>query len=257
MIKIENKTLKRDQFEIKDMSFEIERNKITAIVGRNAAGKSSLIYGLIGSLNLNIESSNVKSSYVGQDIPFNPKLYVYQIPEILELIDHDLDKNLFKSYLNKFNISSSTKIELLSKGQNKYVMLALALARNPNILYLDEISLNIDQYKKENFKELLETYMQEDNRTVVLSTNQIDVFEDVIDNIIYIKNGHIFYSGSLLNLKTNVEIVAYNQALDDIIYSEENVYDPKALVQRKNKGEGSLTEILKFLERSSYEKIHL
>ncbi len=257
MIKVINQTLKRDKFEIRDMNFEIEKGKVTALVGKNNAGKSSLMYGLIGSIPLETNKEAFTSAFVGNNMPFNPHITVSEVPNLMQNIHPNFSRDAYFNYCRTFNLEIYSKLIILSKGQIKYVMLACALSLDPDVLFLDEIMLNIDQFKKENFKSVIEDFMKKGDKTVVLATNQIEFFEDVIDNLIYIKNNHIYYAGSLLNLKSNLKIVNTDEVKDEpILYETKSAFSSEALIQTKHGDEENLVMLLKYLERSSNEKLY-
>ncbi len=259
MIKIKNGNLKRGDFEVNDINLEIHRNKITALVGRNGTGKTSLIYGLIGSIPFTKTNPELKIGYVGNDAPFYTGYNLNEVVNLLRVIEPEFDVIGYKKYLDKFNLHLSSRFGELSKGEVKSFMLAIALTRNPDVLILDEMDVHLDQFKKEDLKGILLDYMKEGDKSIIMSTHQIEAYEDIMDDIIFIKENHLCYFGSVYDLKTNLEIVQCDEdALEhfELIHVVKNKYHTEALIQRKNDGLTPLKDILLLLERSAYEKIY-
>lgn len=262
MIKITNSTIKRKDFFLEIDNLEIKENKVYAIIGKNAAGKSSLLYALTGALYTDLVwKEDLKIAYVANDWPFTEHEYISKIADHMVLLDPSFDKDKFWLLLEKFKINYFNNKKVLSTGDQKMVQLAIALVRNPDLLILDEFLLNIDQYRKEEFKSILSDFMSQANKSIVIATNQLDAFEDIVDNLIYLKNNRIFYNGSLLKLKENFYIK--RMAKEEISHEDnianliENEYYTEALIREKNNFNSNILSIIKHLERTDDEEIIL
>lgn len=262
MLQIKEGSIIRGDFKLENFNIEIKANKVYAIIGKNAVGKSSLLYALSGAVYSNLSKDyNVKLAYVGEEWPYNPKKALKYLNEEVIFFDSSFDNNKYLSYLEMFNINSNHKIINLSKGEKKMVLLAVALSREINVLLLDEILLNIDQYKQAVFKNLLREFMLENNKSIVLATNQIDAFEELIDEVIYLKNHNLFYQGSIIDLKTNYQIKQINKTdiskYSNIVSKINYKYYVEILLERKNDGTSNILDIIKHLERSNYAELHI
>ena len=262
MIKIKNATIKRNNFEMININLEIKSNQIIAILGKNASGKSSLLHLLTGALPSNmIKQDNLKLAFVDENWPFNLGHSLNTIGELIQNIESSFNAQVFNDYLLKFKIEPHDIYAELSTGNQKMSLLAYSLARNPDLLILDEILLNIDEYRKHHFNDILLEFMSVQNRSIVISTNQIDVLEDIVDEIIYLKDNQIIYQGSILNLKTNLnvlnikheEIDSYKNVLSTIRHD----HYLEICVKEKNDGSSDILDIINHLERINHDQIHL
>ena len=182
MIQIKDGIIKRDAFEIKDINLNIKPNKITGIIGKNASGKSSLLHLLTGALPSNlIKQDNLKIGFVDENWPFKLDHSLFDIGKLTQNIETSFKPEVFNERLLEFKIEPHDIYAELSTGNQKMSLLAFALTRNPNLVSLSEILLNIDEYRKHHFKDILLKFMSQENRSVVISTNQIDVLEDIIE----------------------------------------------------------------------------
>lgn len=113
MLKIKNGKIKRNQYVLEDINLCIKKGTLNLVVGKNAAGKSSLLYAMIGSLKLemgSLEKRELRIAYVGNDIPFNSSLNSFQIEDMLIKIDSKFSLKSFSNNLIKFNIERSQRI---------------------------------------------------------------------------------------------------------------------------------------------------
>ena len=257
MLEIKDGEIKRGKYHLKNINFKIDKGRLNIVVGKNAAGKSSLLYAITGSILLekgSINKCGLKISYVGNDVPFNEALDSDQIIDIVRKIDTNFDESLFLNYLNRFSISTSKRIRELSSGQKKLFMLSLALSRDVDLLILDEITLNIDALRKDEMKELFQDFLLTGEKSVIVSTNQLEVFENIADTVTYIKDNHIAYHGSINNLLGSYRIWQGSKEefenLENVVGYEMREFSVEALVEDTSLGSpASLKEILIYLER--------
>lgn len=257
MLEIKDGEIKRGKYRLKDINFEINKGTLNIIVGKNAAGKSSLLYAIIGSILLekgSIQKESLKLAYVGNDIPFNQAMDSQQIIDVIKKIDSGFNEKLFIQHLNNFSISKTKRIRELSTGQKKLLMLSIALSRDVDLLILDEITLNIDALRKDEMKELFQNFLLTGEKSIIISTNQLEVFEVIADTITYIKDNHIAYHGSVGNLLGRYRLWQGTQEdfneLENVVGYEAREFSVEALVETDRIGTpASLKEVLIYLER--------
>lgn len=258
MLKIKNGKIKRDKYTLTDININIEKDTVNLVVGKNSTGKSSLLYTFIGSILLEegiMEKDDVKIAYVGHEIPFNEELKIKKTAQIIFDIDDSFSIFTFYENLDKFNINKHQKIKELSTGQKRLFMLAIALSRESNLLILDEITLNIDALKQEEIKNIFQNYLISGNKSIILSTNQMEIFEDVADTVTYIKNNSIAYHGSIENLLNRYSLWQGSREefkeLKNVVAYQTLEYSIEALVKDNNniKPNASLKDVLIYLER--------
>lgn len=206
-----------------DINLNLDEGKIYGLLGRNGVGKSTL---------MNIISGHIKSDggvlqLNGQDI-YENSTAIENICLVREKgipVDDDRVKRLFKiagllyknwdeDYKNflvkEFNLNVKTKYNKLSRGNQTIVGLIIGLASRCEVTIFDEPSLGLDAAFRYKFYNLLLEDVQNNPRTVIISTHLIDevtnLFEEVIilnDEKVFLKDqvGNILEKGHFLNGK--------------------------------------------------------
>lgn len=260
MIQISNGSIKRDDFHLDNINLEIKPNSMNIIVGKNSAGKSSLLYTLTGAIVLQtgtLKDKFIRKAFVSNDAPFISLVLLNDLPSRVMLLDPHFDKSAYYRYLEYFNISSKEMFQELSVGQQKLVQLSIALAREVDLLLLDEINLNVDAINEKKILNLLEEYISKGHNSVVVSTNKLELFEDLSDQLIYIRNNSIAYQGDIDSFINTYTI--YNGNLDEIEdkktikASIKGKYSTEFLLENTTQGERSnVSNILRLIERSHH-----
>ncbi|CAM3709638.1 ATP-binding cassette domain-containing protein [Erysipelothrix urinaevulpis] len=266
MLKIKDGTIRRGSYELQGVNIDVPKNTITVLVGRNASGKSTLIDGIIGSLlfqNGTIEKEQLNIAYVGTDNPFDKRVEGMLMSSVMKEVDSTFDPQKFRYYLDEFLIPVYMNVSEMSTGQLKLFTLALGLARDTNLLILDEIDTNLDVVHKNKLEKIFADYMTVEGRSIIVSTNQLELYDDVADRVIYIKDKAVFYAGEVSELIANYTVWIGNEeefsqlSPDDIVYYEKNQFNIKALLHKPSpKNDLKISEILLGLERSRHETIH-
>ncbi|MBY9015090.1 MAG: ABC transporter ATP-binding protein [Candidatus Lokiarchaeota archaeon] len=194
---------------LKKISFKIEENTTFGILGPNGAGKTTMIKILSGLMNpthgdIIINGLNYKDHprSIKQDIGvITDKSFLYEdltMYENLKFYDN-LYYNFKKSqtkvkidrYTELFNLDDWVfePIRNLSKGMKQKVELIRALMHSPAILILDEPFSSIDQKTIPLLINLLVELQKKDNITIIISTHNIEIAQQICDKILIIKKG--------------------------------------------------------------------
>lgn len=206
---------------VKNISFEIPKGEIVGYIGPNGAGKSTTIKMLSGILvptsgKIEIDGlvphkdrlGNAKNigvvfgqrSQLWWDIPIFESLnlmrYMYKIPEGI----YKDNMKVFKSILGMDDFINMPARQL-SLGQRMRADFACALIHNPKILYLDEPTIGLDVFVKENIRDLIKEINKKLGTTIILTTHDMFDIEKLCSRVMVIDYGTLIYDGSLDVLK--------------------------------------------------------
>jgi len=200
---------------LKNVSFNIYNNEIFAILGHNAAGKSTLIK-IMTSL-LNADHGNVY--YKGLDLVSNVNLIRKNIGLCLQdTIVYDkltVEDNLrifaglkgvdldIEGILEDIALTSkrNSKMNELSGGQRRKVSIGVSLVGNPKFIFLDEPTTSLDPLSRRKIWDILMKIKK--NRVIVLCTHYMDEADILADRKMIINNGRIRCLGSSVYLKNH------------------------------------------------------
>lgn len=197
---------------LKDLTFEIEDQKITAIIGKSGSGKSTLlqiINGLIKPSNgqvvvfgdpldySNINKTRLKIGYSVQGTGLFPHMTVYNNIAILGKITnrskHDIERRI-DTLMSFVNLPPNFKTKYpyqLSGGEQQRIGICRAMLLNPPIFLLDEAFAALDpETRNEIHGELLELQKAEP-RTIVMVTHDLNEAIKLADNIMFMESGEI------------------------------------------------------------------
>lgn len=189
---------------VRGIDFDIPAGRIYGLVGQNGAGKTTTLNALLG-----LTDSEGQIEILGQN-PFQNRAKlmndvafvadVASLPRFLkvqELLDlmTDLHPSFSKDkaieFLTATEVKPGAKIKHLSKGMLAQLHLAVVMAIDAKLLVLDEPTLGLDIiYRKRFYRRLLEDYMTED-RTVLITTHQVDEIEFLLSDIMFLNDGEI------------------------------------------------------------------
>ena len=199
---------------LNDLDLTIKRGRITAILGPNSCGKSTLlkiILGLVratsGELIINGTAVNGSGDYRNL-IGYMPQIARFpdhlKASEVLDLVEdvrgqkrqrHDELVEIFK-----LGPELHKKIRVLSGGTKQKLSAMLALMFQPEILILDEPTAGLDPVSSRKFKDLLVEQCRL-GKTVVLTSHIISEVEELAQDIAFLFEGKILYSGTVDELK--------------------------------------------------------
>ena len=209
---------------LKNISLVIPKGKVTAIVGDSGCGKSTLLkllvrlyspsYGEIcmGDMNvnnINLRSWRAKCGCVMQE----GKLFNDTIQNNIVLNDENIDYEELKKAVEVANISREIEAmpqgyqtmigEMgrgLSGGQRQRILIARALYKNPDFLFLDEATNALDSINEQKIVKALNNVFK--NRTVVVIAHRLSTIK-MADQIIVMKDGMIMETGNHFQLMEN------------------------------------------------------
>lgn len=193
------------------INLKLPEGRIVGLLGPNGSGKSTMIKimnGLLtpttGELLVNGMKPGVETkkliSYLPERTYLNSWMKVSDIISYFE--DFYADFNAAKAFdmLQKLNIDATMKLKTLSKGTKEKVQLILVMSREAKLYVLDEPIAGVDPAARDY---ILNTIISNYNKdaTVLLSTHLISDIENILDEVIFIQNGHITLYDSVDNIR--------------------------------------------------------
>jgi len=192
------------------VSFEIEKGRIMGLIGPNGAGKTTLLKALLGLTDCDGELSVLGLDPFRQrkqlmqnicfiaDVAVLPRwIRVHQLLDFVAATHPNFSRERADRLLTKTKIMSQSKIRQLSKGMVTQLHLAIIMAVDAKLLVLDEPTLGLDiLFRKEFYNNLLSDYFDEE-RTILITTHQVEEVENLLTDIMFINDGKILLDTSM------------------------------------------------------------
>lgn len=207
-----------------DVSFKIGKGKIVGLLGKNGAGKSTIIK-LINDL-LTIDSGEIL--FKGQPIGVYSKSHISYLPERTYLdksmtiassfklfsdFYHDFDIARARALLADLDLDETMKISKMSKGMQEKLQLILVISRDADLYILDEPLGGVDPATRDH---ILDTILSnfKAGSSVIISTHLISDVERILDDVICVDKGKIVLTDSAGNLRKK-----HKSSIDNIFRS--------------------------------------
>ena len=204
-LKAENINMSFDKKRVlNNVSFEIESGKITALIGRNGSGKTTILKILSRILDAQsgetwIDDKNLlENPSLKENIAYLPDRFDYFNYEkgkaaiyYYETIYPDFDGNFLIDEAKKLDLSLETPIRNLSKGNKTILGLLIILATNAKIILVDEVLDGLDILNRETISRYL-LDAAENGRAILVSSHQISELKGLSDKVLYLSmDGHL------------------------------------------------------------------
>lgn len=196
---------------VDNVSFSLLKGEITALLGVNGAGKSTIMNMIVGVLSpdtgnvivagADMETEGLKAKkeigFLPENNPLYEDMYVREYLEYVasiyllpKLVKARVDEIIQETGLTK---DYKKKVGSLSKGNKQRVGLAQALIHNPRILILDEPMTGFDPRQQEDIKALL--LRLKENTTILFSTHYLQEVKDIASRYLIVDKGKLVYDG--------------------------------------------------------------
>lgn len=196
---------------VNNITLTLPKGKIIGLLGPNGSGKTTLIKMMNGLLTPSQGSIKINGQYVGTET----KVHVAYLPDrtylsggqkISQILDFfcdfysDFSKEKAMEMLHSLNIDPSVKLKTLSKGNKEKVQLILVMSRKADLYLLDEPIAGVDPAARDY---ILRTIINNYNpdATVIISTHLIGDIEQVLDEVIFMRYGHLALYTSVDNIR--------------------------------------------------------
>lgn len=290
-VKIKSDSFLKDMFNpnykkvqaLKSVSFDINEGEAIGYIGLNGAGKSTTIKLLTGILtpttgdiklfNSSIREDKLKKNKQIGVIFGNKSNLIYDLPvedsyiflkKLYEVDDESYDKtiNMLDEILGikKF---FKTAVRKLSFGQRMKCELGAILIHNPKIIFLDEPTIGLDIFARDELIECIQYVKEKFDATIFLTTHNMIEVEKICDRLFILDKGEIIFDGTLQDLRTkvgnmqNINLILANET----VLSEECKYFEHIVEQSENsiklaidKDKNNISEVMRYFY-NTYEII--
>ncbi|EJP86523.1 ABC transporter ATP-binding protein [Bacillus cereus] len=228
-----SKTFKHKK-AVNNVSFHVNKGQIVALLGPNGAGKTTTISMMLGLKdptegNISIFGKSPKHREVRNSLGA-----MLQEVSVIDSITVEEAIELFRSYytnpvekeillqLSNLEPERKQRCEKLSGGQKRRLNFALALAGNPELLFLDEPTVGMDITSRKTFWETIRKLASE-GKTIILTTHYLEEADVLADRILLFANGKIIADGTPDEMKATISRKTIS------FYSKEKI--PKSLLK--------------------------
>lgn len=189
----------------------VPRGRIIGLLGPNGSGKTTLIKllnGLLvptgGQILINGEAPGVASkarvSYLPERTYFRDSLKVWELIEYFTDFYQDFRPERAKEMLQSLHIDERDSIKHLSKGTREKVQLIMVMSREADLYVLDEPIAGVDPAARDYIiRTIISNYNE--NATVLISTHLITDIENILDEVIFIRNGRIVLRSTVEDIR--------------------------------------------------------
>lgn len=196
---------------LSDLSFTLESGKIVGLLGPNGSGKTTLIKIINGLLTPSEGAvfvggdqpgpqTRAKVAYLPDNIYLNSWMTVKQIVEYFQDFYEDFSAERAYEMLSRLDISPARRLKTLSKGNKEKVCLILVMSRQAKLYVLDEPIAGVDPAARDYvISTIINNYNPE--ATVLISTHLISDIEQVLDEALFLQNGHLILQKSVDDIR--------------------------------------------------------
>lgn len=205
------------------INFRVEEGRILGVIGPNGAGKTTALNAILGLTpyqgELRVLGRNpwIERDQLTRDVCFIADVAVLprwiRVSQALDYVagvHPRFDRAKAESFLARTTIKHTSKVKQLSKGMVAQLHLALVMAIDAKLLVLDEPTLGLDLlYRKQFYDGLLNDYFDR-NRTIVVTTHQVDELQNVLTDLMFMDRGRIVLDCSMEEIESRyVELTAH------------------------------------------------
>ena len=239
MISIKNLSFgyQKKQLLFKDLSLDLKAGHIYGLLGKNGAGKTSLLKNIAG-LVFPLKGICAVNGHNPPDRKPSFLEDIFYLPEEIFVPDTTVNgfvkgtapfyprfnKEDHLKYLKDLDVPQSAKLNQLSLGQQKKFMIAFAMACNTSVIIMDEPTNGLDIPSKAKFRKMIASAFRDD-QLILISTHQVKDLENLIDSVLILHNQQIVLNKSNEELSDVLNFgIIPNTDLEEALYYEESFH---------------------------------
>lgn len=208
ILSVQNLSKHYPNFDLKDVSFSLEKGYIMGFIGSNGAGKTTTLKSMLGMLHkdggtvsllgMDFDQNELEiKQHIGfmfGGVDYYGKTKIRTITDVVRRFYREWDDSIYNSYMHRFALDENKRPSELSSGMRIKYSLVLALSHRATLLLLDEPTSGLDPVARDNLLELFQEFIENGERSILFSTHITSDLEKCADFITYIENGRIIES---------------------------------------------------------------
>ncbi|MEH6568577.1 MAG: ABC transporter ATP-binding protein [Halioglobus sp.] len=233
---------------VNSVDLDVKAGSVVGLIGPNGAGKTTLLRTLLGlsqydgDLDVLGNSPRRERAQLMEQVCFIADTAVLpRWMNVTQLLDYSagihprFNRAHAEDFLASSDIKGSRRIRTLSKGMMVQLHLALVMAIDAKLLILDEPTLGLDiLFRKRFFEQLLDDYF-DGERTIIISTHQVEEVQNILTDVIFMNRGRIILDSTMQSIEEQfieVHVVGDNvqSALDIPHVGEHAILGGKAII---------------------------
>lgn len=198
LVRVEDVVKRYQEFCLDHITFSLKQGTITGLVGKNGAGKSTMLKIIRGLIRpdrgyVDIANQERPVGYLGMEKQIYTEQKLKQIARFVgQAWGKQWDWKRYTYYCKEmFQLDENKKIKQLSTGMAVKFLLALELAKKPSLLLLDEPTSGLDPLARKEVLKILQKLAREENVTILFSTHMIEDLQKIADRVLYIVDGRM------------------------------------------------------------------
>lgn len=244
MIRLDNVVKQYDKFRL-DCSLQVPEGRVTGLIGRNGAGKSTAFKTMLGLIEIeggtvevfgkaakNLTAKDREQiGVVLADSGFSGYLRIKDLMPVLDTLYTDFSREQFMAGCERMELPINKKIREFSTGMKRKLQILAALSHNARLLILDEPTAGLDVVARDELLNLLREYMETEGRSILISSHISSDLEGICDDVYLIENGRM-----LLHEDTDVLLNEYG--LLKVTFEQFAMLDQRYLLRKKKESFG-------------------
>jgi ABC-2 type transport system ATP-binding protein len=265
MIKIADLSYSYNGFNsvLRNIDLELEQGHIYGLLGANGVGKTTLIKIMCGLLYSKEECCSVdginpfkrtielqRDMFLFDEEPASQNFSIESMAKSLAPLYPNFDWMDFHNMLKELKVDGNVKLKSLSQGQRKKAYIAFGFATNTRYLFMDEPTNGLDITSKETFRKLVVAHALPD-RTIIISTHQIDDVDNILDSIIIMNINGVLMSDTIESISSKLYFGPIDNP-EEALFVKDTLQGPCGIM--KNETNQETTVDLKMLFTAFMEK---
>ena len=208
-----------------NLTFNLAKGRVVGLLGHNGAGKTSLMKALVG-----LHATEGELSVLGvqprrqrvellESLAYIPDVAVLprwakvsQLIELMSGLHPRFSAERARSLIQRTSVGLNDKVKTLSKGMVAQVHLALVAAIDARLMILDEPTLGLDVISRKAFYEMLLDEWCDGERSVLISTHQVEEIETLLSDVLMLNEGQLVLSISLEDIDRRFVALSFDAA---------------------------------------------